>query len=193
MTRYPLYRRLGGTQGRSGRVRKISPPPEFDPRTVQSVTSCYSGFITRCFIYFRHLYTCRGVSFTSLSCREGAVEAVTGVPVTMGRQVSLAFSLRYWKKRKFRPMQWMSDLKMKESRGDVCIESYGASKDSRDISRLTVPVWAGLTLPMLSRFFSPSLLKSRLIFRIATQLWWRYRVKVDVLCYITMYLILCSL
>jgi hypothetical protein len=25
-TRYPLYRRLGGPQGRSGRVRKISPP-----------------------------------------------------------------------------------------------------------------------------------------------------------------------
>jgi hypothetical protein len=25
-TRYPLYRRLGGHQGRSGRVRKISPP-----------------------------------------------------------------------------------------------------------------------------------------------------------------------
>jgi hypothetical protein len=28
-TRYPLYRRLGGPQGRSGRVRKISPQPEF--------------------------------------------------------------------------------------------------------------------------------------------------------------------
>ena len=26
-TRYPLYRRLGGPQGRSGRVRKISPTP----------------------------------------------------------------------------------------------------------------------------------------------------------------------
>jgi len=25
-TRYPLYRRLGGPQSRSGRVRKISPP-----------------------------------------------------------------------------------------------------------------------------------------------------------------------
>ena len=25
-TRYPLYRRLGGSQGRSGQVRKISPP-----------------------------------------------------------------------------------------------------------------------------------------------------------------------
>jgi len=35
--RYPLYRRLGGTQGRSGRVRKISPSPGFDPRTVQPV------------------------------------------------------------------------------------------------------------------------------------------------------------
>jgi hypothetical protein len=37
MTRYPLSRRLGGTQCRSGRVRKISPPPGFDPRTVQPV------------------------------------------------------------------------------------------------------------------------------------------------------------
>ena len=26
VTRYPLYRRLGGPQGRYGRVRKISPP-----------------------------------------------------------------------------------------------------------------------------------------------------------------------
>jgi hypothetical protein len=32
-TRYPLYRGLGGPQGRSGRVQKISPPPEFDPRS----------------------------------------------------------------------------------------------------------------------------------------------------------------
>jgi hypothetical protein len=28
-TRYPLYRRLGGPQGRSGQMRKISPPPGF--------------------------------------------------------------------------------------------------------------------------------------------------------------------
>jgi hypothetical protein len=42
MTRYPLYRRLDGPQSRSGRVRKISPPPPpagFDPRTVQPVAS----------------------------------------------------------------------------------------------------------------------------------------------------------
>jgi len=30
-TRYPLYRRLDGPQGRSGRLRKISPPSGFDP------------------------------------------------------------------------------------------------------------------------------------------------------------------
>ena len=35
MTRYLLYRREGGPQGRVGRVRKISPPPGFDFRTVQ--------------------------------------------------------------------------------------------------------------------------------------------------------------
>jgi hypothetical protein len=41
-TRYPLYRRLGGPKDRSGRVRKISFPPGFDPRTVQSVASYYT-------------------------------------------------------------------------------------------------------------------------------------------------------
>ena len=40
-TRYPLRRRLGGPQGRSARVRKISPPPGFNPRTVQPVASRY--------------------------------------------------------------------------------------------------------------------------------------------------------
>ena len=42
-TRHPLYRRLGGPQGRSGRVRKISSPPGFDPWTVQPVASRYTG------------------------------------------------------------------------------------------------------------------------------------------------------
>jgi len=42
-TRYQMYRRLGGPQGLSGRVRKISKQPEFDPRTVQSVASRYTG------------------------------------------------------------------------------------------------------------------------------------------------------
>jgi hypothetical protein len=36
-TRYSLYMRLGGSQSRYGQMRKISPPPGFDPRTVQPV------------------------------------------------------------------------------------------------------------------------------------------------------------
>jgi hypothetical protein len=47
-TRYPLYRRLGGPQGRFGQARKISPsPPGFDPRTVQPVASRYTDYATR--------------------------------------------------------------------------------------------------------------------------------------------------
>jgi hypothetical protein len=40
-TRYSLCRRLGGPQGRSGRVRKISPTLGFDPRAVQPAESRY--------------------------------------------------------------------------------------------------------------------------------------------------------
>jgi hypothetical protein len=40
-TRYPLYRRLSGSQSRSGQVWKISPPLGFDPRTVQPVVIRY--------------------------------------------------------------------------------------------------------------------------------------------------------
>jgi len=45
-TRYPFYRRLGGPLDRSGQVRKISPPPGFDPRTVQPVASRYTDYAT---------------------------------------------------------------------------------------------------------------------------------------------------
>ena len=46
-TQCPSYRRLGGPQGRSGQVRKISPPPGFDPRTVQSVANRYTDCATQ--------------------------------------------------------------------------------------------------------------------------------------------------
>ena len=44
---YPFYRRLGGFQDRSGQVRKISPPPGFDPRTIKPVGSRYNDYATR--------------------------------------------------------------------------------------------------------------------------------------------------
>jgi hypothetical protein len=45
--RYPLYKKLGGPQGRSGQVREISTPPGFDPRTVQPVASPYTDWANR--------------------------------------------------------------------------------------------------------------------------------------------------
>jgi hypothetical protein len=41
-TRYPLYRRLGGTQGQFGPVRKIYLQLGFDPRTVHPIASRYT-------------------------------------------------------------------------------------------------------------------------------------------------------
>ena len=46
-TRYPLYRKMDGPQGRSGQVRKISFLLGFDPRTVQHVASRYTHYTTR--------------------------------------------------------------------------------------------------------------------------------------------------
>jgi hypothetical protein len=43
-TQYPLYRRLGSTQGWSGWVQKISPPPGFDTWTIQPIASCYIDY-----------------------------------------------------------------------------------------------------------------------------------------------------
>jgi hypothetical protein len=40
--RYLLYRSLDGPQGRSRQVRKNSPPPGLDPRTVQPIASRYT-------------------------------------------------------------------------------------------------------------------------------------------------------
>ena len=50
-TWHPLYRRLGGPQGRSGQGRKISPSPGFDTRTVHPVASRYAIPIPICVEY----------------------------------------------------------------------------------------------------------------------------------------------
>jgi hypothetical protein len=43
-THFNLYKGLGGTQERSGRLSKISPPPGFDPWTLQTVASRYTDY-----------------------------------------------------------------------------------------------------------------------------------------------------
>jgi hypothetical protein len=42
--KYPFYRRMGGSHGRSGHVRKISLPPWFDPRNFQPEASRYTDW-----------------------------------------------------------------------------------------------------------------------------------------------------
>jgi len=44
ITQCPLYRRLGGPQGRSGPVRKISFQPGFDLLTIHSIASRYTNY-----------------------------------------------------------------------------------------------------------------------------------------------------
>jgi len=43
-TGYPLFRKLGGPQGRSGLLRKIPLPPGFNPRNIQAVASSYADY-----------------------------------------------------------------------------------------------------------------------------------------------------
>jgi hypothetical protein len=43
-THYPLYARLGTPQDQSEWLRKISPPPGFDPWTIQPIASCYTNY-----------------------------------------------------------------------------------------------------------------------------------------------------
>jgi hypothetical protein len=43
-TSYPLYTRMGRSQGLSGRVREISPIPAFDSRAVQPLKSRYTDY-----------------------------------------------------------------------------------------------------------------------------------------------------
>jgi hypothetical protein len=42
-----IVQEVGWPEGRSGKVRKISPPPGFDPRTIQLVASRYTDWPTR--------------------------------------------------------------------------------------------------------------------------------------------------
>jgi hypothetical protein len=59
--RYPLYRKLGGPQGRCRQVQKISPLVGLDPRTVQPVASRYTDWAiqTHKLVYNLHLYSVR--------------------------------------------------------------------------------------------------------------------------------------
>ena len=52
--RYPLYRRLGGPQGRSENVWKFPPPQGFDPQTVHPLASRYTDWAIVAHVSFQY-------------------------------------------------------------------------------------------------------------------------------------------
>jgi len=83
-TRYPLCRRLGGSQGRSGLVWKISLPPGFDPRTIQSIASSY----TDCAI---KLYQIKINSCILMSEFSNIYTLMNSLTIYSGNSINLAF------------------------------------------------------------------------------------------------------
>jgi hypothetical protein len=61
LPQYTLHRRLGGPQGRSGRVRKILPPPGFDARTVHPVASRRAEYDIQAHRKWNVSYKCAGL------------------------------------------------------------------------------------------------------------------------------------
>ena len=86
-TRYPLYRRLGGPQGRSGQVRKISPPsgilsPDRPARSQLLYRLSYSAHVETCSCMF---ITCTGVglkmsNFHAVCPVQVSVDSVAALP-----------------------------------------------------------------------------------------------------------------
>jgi hypothetical protein len=60
-TRYPLYRRLGGIQDRSGRVRKISPLPRFDSQTVEPIRCHYIDNTVLAHAFYVFFFDCTNI------------------------------------------------------------------------------------------------------------------------------------
>jgi len=77
----PIYRRLGVPQGRSGQVRKILPPPGFDPQTVQPVARRYTNWAT---LTFLSDCTCRKIRMCFLRSVE-ICNLETKVPAAIGK------------------------------------------------------------------------------------------------------------
>jgi len=82
-TWYPPYRRLGGLQSRFGRVRKISFPQAFDPRTVQPVAIRYTDYA------INYIGNLKVVSEVTMTKRDGGLQLCSIVcPSSWSKQVS---------------------------------------------------------------------------------------------------------
>ena len=122
-TRYPLYRRLGEPQGRSWRVRKISLPPGFDPRTVQPVASRYTDWAIQAQTLVFFLNDFKFLSLSGPSCR-------SQWPRGLRRRSAAARLLRSWVR--IPPGAWMfvcRDCRVLSGRG-LCDELITRPEES---------------------------------------------------------------
>jgi hypothetical protein len=80
--RYFLYMRPGVPHGRTGQVRKISPPSGFDPRTVEPLASRYTDWAIPAHISFqyvsKHIIRRSVAIFNSLFCWHFFTISVSG-------------------------------------------------------------------------------------------------------------------
>jgi len=88
-TRYPLYRRLGGPQGRSGRAENLV-PTGIRSRTIQPVVSRYTNWATRPTIYIYDSCTVSPSSNKLLDIRD--VESCSRNQYWRGKAVSITYS-----------------------------------------------------------------------------------------------------
>ena len=64
----PPGKRPDGPEGRSVRVRKISPPLEFNPRTVQSIASRYTSYTIPAHRFHHHHHVQEGLGLIPVPC-----------------------------------------------------------------------------------------------------------------------------
>ena len=101
---YPLYRRLGGPHSRSGTVRKISPPPGFDRRTVQPVDSRYTDYaiagrskILQRMTIWKYCILNLSIGFCKTSLHLGLTKYIIGLILfSIISHYTLSFSVKSW-------------------------------------------------------------------------------------------------
>ena len=92
-TQFPLYRGLGGTLGRSGRVRKILPLQVIDPRTVRLLADLYTDCAIPAHLFNDEL--CYEITFGTNS-ESYSKSFLTGTPCT-AEQTPTVTHVQWWR------------------------------------------------------------------------------------------------
>ena len=135
---------LGGPQGRSGQVRKISPPPGFDPRTVRPVGSRYTDWAIAAHPYLLISKIClphKGHTFIKISARK---EEIFRVHLLEDPSIKLLYQRRLEQNSRHSPYSLNSNEEwqtLKNTLQQAANETLGKRKKKRHKRRLIL--WNG--------------------------------------------------